>query len=190
MSQKIINFAPMLYKIKQLFSKTKSNTANMGSSKSRKRIGIDIGYVIAWGVITLASSYNPLLHHCSFDFIINHQGDYNDKVIPLIVWMVAYFLDYVYNTIRREEDELISISHIKQATVAITVFLFCLVIILAQSSYLQECYYLNSQLDSWLSLEYRRNLRTICLLCMFLSILLLKWGAINSLYLKNNVRKN
>ena len=180
----------MFDKIKNLFSKKKSNTANIDTTKNKKRTGIDIGYVIAWGVITLASSYNMLLHHCSFDFIIHHQGDYNYIVIPLIVWMVAYFLDYVYNTIRREEDELISISHIKQATVAITVFLFCLVMILAQTSYLQEFSYLNSNLDSWLSLECRSNIRTFCLLGMFLSILLLKWGAINSLYLKNNVRKS
>lgn len=164
--------------------------AYLNNSKNRKRTAIDIGYVIAWGIITLASSYNPLLHHCSFDFIINHKGDYNNFVIPLIIWMVAYFLDYIYNTIRREEDERISISHIKQATVAITVFMFCLVLILAQSSYLQALPNCKNHLDSWLSFESRSNIRTFCLVCMFLCILLLKWSSINSIYLKNEVRKS
>lgn len=124
-----INFVAMLGRIKNLISKIRSIICS--SNASTKRIVIDIGYVFAWGVITLASSYCLLLHHCSFDFIINPKDDYNYIIIPLIVWMVAYFLDYVYNTIRKEKDELISISAIKEATVAITIFLFCLVIILA-----------------------------------------------------------
>lgn len=181
----------MFDKIKKLFTRRKSTPVNRANSKSRKRVGIDIGYLFAWGVITLASSYSStLLHHCSFDFIIYPKEDYNYIVIPLIVWMVAYFLDYVYNTLRREEDELISVSHIRQATYAITIFLFCLVMILAQSTYLQEFSNANSHFDSWLSLECRNNIRTFCVLGMFLSILGLKWGAINSLYLKNKVRKS
>ena len=165
------------------------NTLAYSVKSSGKRISIDICYVLVWGIITLASSYNMLLHHCSFDFLLHHDGDYNYVVIPLIIWMVAYFLDYVYNAVRKEKNELISLSSVKKATVSIIVFLFCLVIILAQSSYLYEFANVSS-FDSWLSLEYRTNIRTFCLLIMFICILGLKWESINSLYYKNEVRKS
>lgn len=155
----------------------------------KKRRLIDIGYLITWGLITLISSYNVVLHDCSFAFLMDMKADYNFIIIPLIVWMIAYFIDYVYTIIRKDAWEKISGESVVRASWAMSIFLFLIAFILAQNSYLLS--HMNDICcnGSWLSVSSRTIIRTICLCGMFLVIMLLKWSSLTSLEIKEDVKR-
>lgn len=60
-------------------------------------------YLIAWGVISLVSSYNDILK-LDFSFIKNREF-YCGILGPLMIWIIAFFIDYIYTISKIEEDE-------------------------------------------------------------------------------------
>lgn len=60
-------------------------------------------YLVAWGVISLVSSFNEILE-LDFSFVENKEF-YCEILGPLMIWIIAFFIDYVYTISKIEEDE-------------------------------------------------------------------------------------
>lgn len=110
-------------------------------------------------------------------------------MVPLIVWMIAYFLDFVFTLMRKDAWELVKRGAVVRGSGAMMMFLFLMVFILAQNSYILKHLNMCDAKDSWLSLSSRMTLRTISLCGMFLVIMLLKWSSLTSLQIKEDVKR-
>ena len=154
-------------------------------SKTSKRTWNNICFMCVWGIITLLSSYNVIARDVSFDFLLNPDKDYYQIIIPLIIGMTAYFIDFAYTIYKKNDDDEVSIKSVRNATIIISCFLFLLVIILSQCSFLEY----STCNDSWLSNDYRMCVRTICVVALFISMMVLKWNSLNSLQLTDRVKR-
>lgn len=155
-----------------------------------KRLGIDLGYLVVWGVITFVSSYNLVLHDCSLAFITSPKQDINFFIIPLVIWLVAYVVDFGFTVQHKKNFEKFSKTYFWIAALAIGFFLLFLCFILAQSSYFANFYETATPRESWLSLDDRIAARTFALGAMFIFILLLKWSSLQSLHYDNSVKNS
>lgn len=66
----------------------------------------NIIYIIIWAIVSMVSSFNGVLEG-DFSFICT--GDfYKDLMTPLLVWVIAFFADYVYtiSALDRKKQEL------------------------------------------------------------------------------------
>lgn len=163
---------------------------NNEESKGR-RILLDSIYLLIWGIITLASSYNILLHDLDVGYILDCREDYNWLLMPFIIWLIAYYIDYIHSVLRKGKKHLkVSVVSVKRSTFAVTFFLFSLVVVLAQTTFLEgggKCYEHNMYFS--ISCEARKIIRTVFLGFMFVSILLVKWSGLTSVYFRNEVQK-
>lgn len=92
-------------------------------------------YVLLWAVISLVSSYNKIipsineLFNCNFSSIIG--GDFYINVIaPLLIWVVAFFIDYLYQLWTIGKNERLNVVWVK-----LTYFIICLVFVVLLISF-------------------------------------------------------
>lgn len=145
----------------------------------------NIAYLFLWGIVTLGSSYNMLLVDLDFHGIIDYEGDYNLLCVPLILWMIGYYLDYVYDVVNIKKDEYISPKSILASAWAMALFLGFLVLIICQTSFILSQYFTNVNLSG--NIPFRDSLRTIGLMGMFLCIMYVKWQSLSSIQVRIDV---
>lgn len=141
---------------------------------------MNIGYLFVWIILILVSSYPRILHDCGIGYIIRWEEETYTLVVPLIIWLVAFFIDFVWKSLVKEATEFIEAKSIMIGTGAVSFFLFFLAGILAQSADTKEslcyCYY------------SRDVLRAMMLVGMFLCVCVLKLSSITSLNYKEEVK--
>lgn len=60
-------------------------------------------YLLAWGTISLVSSFNDIL---KLDFSFIEKNDFHCGIIaPLLIWIIAFFFDYVYTVSKIGNNE-------------------------------------------------------------------------------------
>jgi hypothetical protein len=60
-------------------------------------------YLFAWGAISLISSFNNIL---KLDFSFIEKNDFHCGIIaPLLIWIIAFFFDYVYTVSKIGNNE-------------------------------------------------------------------------------------
>lgn len=158
-------------------------------SDSGRYICINIGYLVVWGFITFISSYNFFVQDLDFGFLSDSEQDYHFIVIPLIIWMIAYFIDFAYTALRKESDEMLSRQALYGVAVSMSIFLLMIVFILGQSSYIASIEPGTTPSSWWASVEVRAGFRTGCLVLMFMVILSMKWSSLTVLEYKEELRK-
>lgn len=85
---------------------------------------LNILYVMAWAGISFVSSYNSVLE---LNLEIFSNGDfYKDLMTPLLIWIIAFFVDYLYTTYSIDKkNETLDVK-----IVAFTYVLICLIFVI------------------------------------------------------------
>lgn len=117
-----------------------------------------IMYVSLWGMVSLTSSYNDII---KLDFKFIETGDfYKDIIAPLLIWTLAFFVDYIYTISNIEDKKELLDKNWSQCSYSSIGFIFVVLLI----SIFHH--------DTILS-------RTICMACLFFNMMSLK---VSSLY--------
>ena len=135
---------------------------NMNVSKIKYTIK-NIVYVLLWAIISLVSSYNQIIPSikelCDWDLSSIFKGDfYTDVIAPLLIWVVAFFIDYLYQLWTIGNNERLNRFWIKLSNGVICIVFAVLVISFFYHSTIEQ--------------------KTTSVVCLFISIMLLKISAL------------
>lgn len=98
----------------------------------------NIVLVCFWGLISLWSSYNLSLIQFCLD-IPSFQTTLVDKVLPLILWMGAFFLDYIISVNRPPLGYSFNFKNIKAAQWVLFLYLMFLAGLIARHDHHISC---------------------------------------------------
>lgn len=123
----------------------------------------NIVYILFWAIVSLVSSFNqiiPSIHKIiKGDFSPITNEDFYTKIIaPLLIWIIAFFVDFLYQLCTVGKNEQLNPFYIKTSYVAIFVVFVTLVISFFFHS--NECQ------------------KTVYIGCLFSCIILLKISAL------------
>lgn len=112
----------------------------------------NLTYVIIWGIVSLLSSYNDIIRW-EFDFI-DSDTYYETIIAPLLIWTIAFFVDYVYRIWTIGDNEELSSGWVQCSNVTI----FAIFVTLLFSIFYHDNVYM----------------KVIWIIFMFLNLILLK----------------
>lgn len=120
-------------------------------------------YVLLWAIVSLVSSFNQIIPSmrdvCHGDFSSVLGGDFYTQIIaPLLLWIVAFFVDTLYKLWTIGKDEMLNKSWVKLSNIVICLVFAVLVF---------GCYY-----------HETAGQKAISVVWLFVSIILLKTSAL------------
>lgn len=147
-----------------LVSITKNIFKWFGDNKNKIKYTIkNIVYILLWAIISLISSYNQIIpsikDFCSWELSSILGGDfYTDVIAPLLIWVIAFFIDYLYQLWTIGKNERLNKFWIKLSN-----FVVCSVF-----AVLVVGFFYHDTIDQ----------KTTSVICLFVSMILLKTSAL------------
>lgn len=79
-------------------------------------------FVLLWGCVSLCSSYNDIITYWNID-VPSFGLSLERIILPLIIWMAAFFLDFIIIMTRPPKGYQINITNVKASQCLMFVFL-------------------------------------------------------------------
>lgn len=79
-------------------------------------------FVSLWGCVSLCSSYNDIITYWNID-VPSFGMSLERVVLPLIIWMAAFFLDFIITMTRPPKGYEINMTNVKASQCLMFVFL-------------------------------------------------------------------
>ena len=124
-------------------------------------------FVLLWGLVSLCSSYNDIVVKWNWD-VPSFGLSLKRVILPLIMWMAAFFLDFIISMNRPPKGYEINISNIKASNYVIFVFLGLLAVFIG-----------------------RYNDAIVCEVCfwgIFLTMMVFKWLTLDLFYKREQIQ--
>lgn len=123
----------------------------------------NIVYILLWAIVSLVSSFNQIIPSikdlCKGDFSCIIDGDFYTGVIaPLLIWIIAFFIDYLYQLWTIGNNERMNEFWVKLSN-----FVICMVFVVLVISFFNHSTVMQ---------------QTISVICLFVSMILLKISAL------------
>ena len=88
-------------------------------------------FVILWGMVSLCSSYNDIISKWDID-VPSFGLPLNNIVLPLIIWMGAFFLDFIITMNRPPKGYDLNITNIKASQFMVFAYLALLALFIGR----------------------------------------------------------
>lgn len=118
-------------------------------------------FVFLWGCVSLCSSYNDIITYWDID--VPSFGMSLEKIIlPLIIWIAAFFLDFIITMTRPPKGYEINMTNVKASQCLMFVFLALTAIFIGR--------------------YHDQFLRELCFWGIFASMMVFKWLTLQLFY--------
>lgn len=124
----------------------------------------NIVYVLLWGIVAFCSAYNETITNWHINIFPEEPFSRTDIMFPLIIWMCAFYLDFIITLNRPPEGYEINLVNLKASYFVmfiylslVTIFIGCPIKEIVEVSF--WCIFITMLVFKWLSLDlfYKRE---------------------------------
>lgn len=121
----------------------------------------NVVFVFLWGCVSLCSSYNDILTNWDID-VPSFGLSFERLILPLIIWMAAFFLDFIITMTRPPKGYEINMTNVKASQCLMFGFLTLVAIFIGRNNDPLIC--------------------EICFWSIFVSMMVFKWLTLQLFY--------